>query len=159
MGNIQLCHVKCAGAERRVILAWQISKHKNSNKEIGIFQQWADGTVIRIEWTIWEFGLKWGWRVKRARTCGTLEVMERSLDFFIFLRFIYLWERERACTHEQGEEQRRGRERILKQTPHWTQSPMQGLIPGPQDHDLSWNQESAPLTNWANQVLWVWILF
>ena len=39
----------------------------------------------------------------------------------------------------------------LKQTPRWARSPMWGPIPGPWDHDLSWNQESGLLTHWATQ--------
>ena len=47
-------------------------------------------------------------------------------DLFIYL---FIWERA----------QQKERERE-KQTPRWAGSPMQGLIPGPWDHDLSQRQ-------------------
>ena len=60
--------------------------------------------------------------------------------FFSFFKTVYLKERERMCA-SRGRGWGRGRE---KQTPHWTWSRcrMWGLISGPWDHDLSWNQES-----------------
>ena len=54
---------------------------------------------------------------------------------YIVLR-LFILERERV-SRERG----RGRE-PLKQTPCWARSPTWSSIPGPQDHDLSQNQES-----------------
>ena len=56
-----------------------------------------------------------------------------------FLRFIYLFERERV--HEWREEQRERQRKNLQQTPRWAQNPMQGLIPQPWDPNQ--NQESG----------------
>ena len=53
-----------------------------------------------------------------------------------FLRFFLIWEREHEWGEEQGE--------TGEQTPHWAGDLMRGsmwdLMPGPQDHDLSWRQ-------------------
>ena len=60
---------------------------------------------------------------------------------FIYCLRFYLFETVREL--EQGEGQRE-RE---KQTPHWAGSPMCGLIPGPQDHDLTWRQQVNQLSH------------
>ena len=53
-------------------------------------------------------------------------------SFFFFLRFyLFTWERE--CE---------------KQTPHWAGSPRRGSIPGPWDHDMSWNKDSKSWGAW-----------
>ena len=85
--------------------------------------------------------------------CSTLLTPSNSLIFnlldIFFKRFIYLFQRECPPACEWGEGQREGD----KQTPHWVWSPMWGSIPGPWDHDLSWNQElDAQLTEWATPV-------
>ena len=57
--------------------------------------------------------------------------------FFSFLKyFIYLAERKREST-SRGSGMQRERE---KQAFYSTGNPMQGMIPGPQDHDLSLRQ-------------------
>ena len=51
----------------------------------------------------------------------------------------------------------------VKQTPHWAQSLMQGLIPLFWDHDMSQNQELDSLTDWATQasqiILLIWKIY
>ena len=75
-----------------------------------------------------------------------------DLSFFAFLviyLFIYLfiWERESVQVGE-GDW---GRENP-KQAPRSARSPIQGLIPQPWDHDLSWNQSQVRrLTDWGTQ--------
>ena len=58
-------------------------------------------------------------------------------SFFSFLKkdFIYLFTLERAWV--EGEQRQRGRSRL-----HAQQGADSNSIPGPSDHDLSWNQES-----------------
>ena len=60
------------------------------------------------------------------------------LFFFSYRFYLFIWEKECVC--EQGEGQRE-REN-LKQTLHGVQSPMQGSILCPQNHDLSQNPAS-----------------
>ena len=58
--------------------------------------------------------------------------------------YLFIWEREQASTHEQ-----RGRVVEMqreKQIPHWAGSLRWGLIPGHQDHDLSWRQSPNQLS-------------
>ena len=58
----------------------------------------------------------------------------------LFLK-IYLFEIENVRAHE-WEGQREREKDNLKQIQCWAQSPAQGLISRPWDHNLSWNQES-----------------
>ena len=57
-------------------------------------------------------------------------------NILLFLKrfYLFIWHRERQ--RERGEWVCTGRQRE-KQAPCWSRSPMQGSIPGPQDHDLS----------------------
>ena len=47
------------------------------------------------------------------------------LFYYYLLKILFIYLRDSECT-------RAGRERILKLTPSWLQSPMWGLIPGPE---------------------------
>ena len=72
------------------------------------------------------------------------EVPYKIMWFFIFLRFyLFIWQRERKITSRQSS---RKKERG-KQAPCWAESLMQGLIPGPWDHDLSRRQRLNPLSH------------
>ena len=73
-------------------------------------------------------------------------------SFFFFSPpkiYLFILERERESMCKQGERQRE-RE---KQTPHWTGRLMQGSIPGPWSHGLSWNQESDRRP-WTDVFMW-----
>ena len=56
----------------------------------------------------------------------------------IFEKDLFIWEWKRET---QKESLGKGQRETLKQTLCWVQSPAQGSISLPQDHDLSWNQE------------------
>ena len=56
----------------------------------------------------------------------------------LFTYFIFFQEREKAQAGERGRERQR---KNPKQAPLSAQSPTQGSIPQPRDHDLSRNQE------------------
>ena len=58
--------------------------------------------------------------------------------FILFFKDLFILKRE-YMSRVRG----RGRERIFNQIPCWAPSQKQGLIPGPWDYDLSWNQEST----------------
>ena len=62
-----------------------------------------------------------------------------TCSHWYFLNYYYLRESAQVGDGEGGEGEREN----LKQTPHSAQSPTQGLIPQPWDHDLSQNQESG----------------
>ena len=71
---------------------------------------------------------------------------ELKLAFF-FLRFIYLFERERDRDHASvGGADREN----LQQTPCWARDPTQGFDPQPWDHDLL-KSRAEYLVNWATQ--------
>ena len=56
-----------------------------------------------------------------------------------------------ACEQALGRDVGKGRESRADSAPS-TADPAQDSVPWPWDHNLSWNQESDALTNWATQV-------
>ena len=65
------------------------------------------------------------------------------IEYIYIYIYIYIYrERERERERVQAGERRKGKEKEnLKQAPCSVQSPTQGSIPQPRDHDLSKNQE------------------
>ena len=59
--------------------------------------------------------------------------------YFIFLKSLF----DRESTSRGSGRQREKEEQV----PHWTGSPMQGSVPGPWDHDLSWRQTLNQLSH------------
>ena len=56
-------------------------------------------------------------------------------EHILFFKILFIWESMHTWVEAVAEEG--GGE---KQTPCWAESPTQGSIPGPWDHDLSWRQ-------------------
>ena len=79
---------------------------------------------------------------------GVVLLLPHSINFYLF---IWQWERETS----KGSNRQREKE---KQIPHWAGRWIWGLIPGPQDHDLSYRQSlnqpshpGAPLSHSVSQ--------
>ena len=67
---------------------------------------------------------------------------------FCFLRFICLTQSKRESTSRRSWRERE------KQAFYWGGSPMQGLIPEPWDHDLSWRQTLNQLSHPGSPTIW-----
>ena len=97
------------------------------------------------EWGMLPFSKWCTFHIRKGQKRGLKKVPCFLFVFiFFFLRlYLFIWQREHANT-SRGSHRQRERE---KQAPHWAGNLMQGLIPGPWDHNLSWRQMPNQLSH------------